>query len=92
LGDAWRRLTMAVRNKAQAWVFAALKEMRQKLPFPLLGIDSDNGSEFINTYLMQYCQQQKLSFTRSRRIVKRQLFRRAEELFDCAAGVRLSTL
>ena len=58
--------TLAVRNKAQAWVFAALKEMRQKLPFPLLGIDSDNGSEFINTYLVQYCQQQKLSFTRSR--------------------------
>ena len=58
--------TLAVRNKAQAWVFAALKEMRQKLPFPLLGIDSDNGSEFINSYLVQYCQQQKLSFTRSR--------------------------
>ena len=58
--------TLAVRNKAQAWVFAALKEMRQKLPFPLLGIDSDNGSEFINTYLLAYCQQQKLSFTRSR--------------------------
>jgi hypothetical protein len=58
--------TLAVRNKAQAWVFAALKEIRQKLPLPLLGIDSDNGSEFINTYLVQYCQQQKLSFTRSR--------------------------
>ena len=58
--------TRAVRNKAQTWVFAALKEMRQKLPFPLLGIDSDNGSEFINTYLVNYCQQQKLSFTRSR--------------------------
>ena len=58
--------TMAVRNKAQAWVFAALKEMRQRLPFPLLGIDSDNGSEFINKHLVAYCQQQKLSFTRSR--------------------------
>ena len=58
--------TQAVRNKAQAWVFGALKEMRQKLPFSLLGIDSDNGSEFINKYLVEYCQQQKLSFTRSR--------------------------
>lgn len=58
--------TQAVRNKAQAWVFAALKEMRQKLPFSLLGIDSDNGSEFINKYLVEYCQKQKLSFTRSR--------------------------
>lgn len=58
--------TLAVRNKAQAWVFPALKEMRQKLPFSLLGIDSDNGSEFINKYLVEYCQKQKLSFTRSR--------------------------
>jgi hypothetical protein len=58
--------TLAVRNKAQAWVFAALKEMRPKLPFSLLGIDSDNGSEFINKDLLAYCQQQKLSFTRSR--------------------------
>jgi len=58
--------TMAVRNKAQTWVFAALKEIRQNLPFPLLGIDSDNGSEFINKYLTDYCAQQKLSFTRSR--------------------------
>jgi hypothetical protein len=32
-----------------------LKEMRQKLPFSLLGIDSDNGSEFINKYLVEYC-------------------------------------
>lgn len=58
--------TQAVRNKAQAFVFAALKEIRQNLPFPLLGIDSDNGSEFINKYLVQYCDKQKLSFTRSR--------------------------
>lgn len=58
--------TLAVRNKAQAWVFAALKEMRQNLPFSLLGIDSDNGSEFINKDLVEYCQKQKLSFTRSR--------------------------
>jgi len=58
--------TMAVRNKAQAWVFAALKKLRKNLPFRLLGIDSDNGSEFINQYLANYCQEQKLSFTRSR--------------------------
>ena len=58
--------TMAVRNKAQAWVFAALKKLRKNLPFPLLGIDSDNGSEFINQYLTDYCKEEKLSFTRSR--------------------------
>lgn len=56
----------AVQNKAQVWVFAALKELRARLPFPLQGIDSDNGSEFINADLLQYCQQERLTFTRSR--------------------------
>ena len=56
----------AVQNKAQVWVFAALKELRARLPFPLHGIDSDNGSEFINADLLEYCQQQRLTFTRSR--------------------------
>lgn len=56
----------AVPNKAQVWVFAALKELRARLPFPLRGIDSDNGSEFINADLLQYCQQERLTFTRSR--------------------------
>ncbi len=58
--------TMAVKNKAQVWVFAALKKLRQNLPFPLLGLDSDNGGEFINTQLERYCRDQKLTFTRSR--------------------------
>ncbi|MEO8041736.1 MAG: transposase family protein [Acidobacteriota bacterium] len=56
----------AVRNKAQVWVFGALKEIRSRLPFKLLGIDSDNGSEFINDQLFRYCQSEKLTFTRSR--------------------------
>jgi hypothetical protein len=58
--------TMAVRNKAQALVFEALKKVRKNLPFPLLGLDSDNGSEFINDYLLRYCQQEQITFTRSR--------------------------
>ncbi|MET3172422.1 UNVERIFIED_ORG: hypothetical protein ABIB52_000246 [Arthrobacter sp. UYCu721] len=40
--------TVSVRNKAQKWVFAAIKEATAKFPFPVLGIDSDNGSELIN--------------------------------------------
>lgn len=36
------------------------------MPFPLRGIDSDNGSEFINAHLLRYCQEQELTFTRSR--------------------------
>ena len=58
--------TEAVRNKAQVWVFDALKDIRQRLPFPLLGIDSDSGGEFINNQLLRYCQQEKITFTRSR--------------------------
>ena len=42
------------------------KAMQARLPFALLGLDSDNGSEFINEMLFQYCQYQKITFTRSR--------------------------
>lgn len=58
--------TEAVRNKAQVWVFNALKDIRQRMPFPLLGIDSDSGGEFINDQLFRYCQQEKITFTRAR--------------------------
>lgn len=56
----------AVRNKAQKWVLAALAEVVAGFPFPVLGIDSDNGSEFINAHLLAFCQQQEITFTRSR--------------------------
>ncbi len=56
----------AVKNKAQRWVFEALIDVRARLPFELLGIDSDNGSEFINDYLFRYCSEQEITFTRSR--------------------------
>jgi hypothetical protein len=56
----------AVLNKAQQHVFAALAYIRQNLPFPLLGIDSDNGAEFINDELVRYCDQERLTFTRGR--------------------------
>jgi len=58
--------TQAVKNKARVWVFEALKEIRRRLPFKLLGIDSDNGSEFINGHLYGYCEQEKITFTRAR--------------------------
>lgn len=58
--------TRAVRNKAQAHVFAGIVAIRKSLPFRLLGLDSDNGSEFINTHLSRYCQHEGLTFTRSR--------------------------
>jgi hypothetical protein len=57
---------VAVANKAQIRVFEAIKRARQRLPFPLQGVDSDNGAEFINDELYRYCQQEKLTFTRGR--------------------------
>ena len=59
-------VTKAVLNKAQTHVFNALKEIRKRLPFDLKGIDSDNGSEFINHQLYRYCKQESITFTRSR--------------------------
>ena len=56
----------AVPTKAQKHVFAALEHIRRALPFPLLGIDSDNGEEFINAELLRYCNSQQITFTRGR--------------------------
>ena len=58
--------TRSVRNKAQKWMFAAIKDVTASFPFPILGIDSDNGSEFINWELFRWCEQNNLTFTRSR--------------------------
>lgn len=62
---AWTEC-VAVRNKAQKHVFEALGRARRRLPFRLRGIDSDNGSEFINDELYRYCQQEEITFTRGR--------------------------
>jgi hypothetical protein len=53
-------------NRSQVAVTAAIDLCRQRLPFPLLGIDSDNGSEFINANLIRYCEKEQITFTRSR--------------------------
>jgi len=62
---AWTE-TEAVKNKAQVWVFEALQKIRKRLPFELLGIDSDSGAEFINHHLYEYCEEENITFTRSR--------------------------
>jgi len=51
-------------NRGQEAVVAALKRAQQLLPFPILGIDTDNGAEFINMELMAYCEQEHITFTR----------------------------
>jgi len=62
---AWTE-TRGVKNKAQVWVFKALVHIGQSMPFSILGIDSDNGSEFINAHFMKYCQHHGIIFTRAR--------------------------
>jgi hypothetical protein len=56
----------ALLNKSQRVVEAAVEQARQLLPFPLLGLDSDNGSEFINELLLRYCEKRAITFTRCR--------------------------
>lgn len=59
-------VTQAVKDKAHKRVFAALMDITEAFPFPIRGIDSDNGSEFINEQLLRYCVEQKITFTRAR--------------------------
>lgn len=65
LSTGWTEC-QAVFPRNRHTVLEAIKAMQARLPFALLGLDSDNGSEFINEMLFQYCQYQKITFTRSR--------------------------
>lgn len=56
----------AIANKGQLAVLAALERLRARLPFPLVGLDCDNGSEFLNAHLLRYCQAEQLTLTRCR--------------------------
>jgi hypothetical protein len=57
---------LALKHRSQENVSVAIKLLRERLPFPLLGIDSDNDSVFINETLLRYCANERLTFTRSR--------------------------
>jgi len=65
ISTGWTDVT-ALSRRSQEAVSQAIHLMRQRLPFALLGIDSDNGSEFINDLLYRYCLDEKITFTRSR--------------------------
>jgi hypothetical protein len=65
VATAWTEC-IAVLGKSQRFVVDALRAVRARFPFPWLGIDSDNGSEFLNEHLVRYCQDERLTFTRSR--------------------------
>ncbi len=57
---------VAVWGKGQDRVGGAVYDVRRRLPMPLLGLDSDNGGEFINQSLYDYCRRNSITFTRSR--------------------------
>lgn len=56
----------AVMGKGQHGILQALTTIAQQLPFALRGLDSDNGSEFINGHLVAFCRRHRIQFTRSR--------------------------
>jgi hypothetical protein len=56
--------------RSQETVLAAIKRARTLFPFPILGIDSDNGGEFINEIVIAYCEQEHITFTRGRPYLK----------------------
>ena len=65
VGSGWTELC-ALLNNAHRWVKERIVHTRQALPFPMLGIDSDNGGEFINHQLFDWCVQNGVKFTRGR--------------------------
>jgi hypothetical protein len=61
---------LALLYRSQETVLAAFQQARMLFPFPVLGIDTDNGGEFINETVMAYCEQEQISFTRGRPSLK----------------------
>ncbi|MCP4423605.1 MAG: transposase family protein [Chloroflexi bacterium] len=53
-------------HRSQIAVPEALDQLQERLPFPLLGIDSDNDGLFINELMLKYCQKNSITFTRCR--------------------------
>src|SRR3984893_5753963 len=71
----------SVPTKEAKCVLGALESIANKMPFPILGVDSDNGAEFINVYLFIWCRNREITFTRATADEQeRRLSRRAEEL------------
>jgi len=56
--------------RSQETVLAAIRRARTLFPFPIVGIDTDNGGEFINEALITYCKQEHITFTRGRPSLK----------------------
>ena len=57
---------LALLRRTEADILQALTTARQILPFQLVGLDTDNGSEFMNYGLLAYCERETIQFTRGR--------------------------
>jgi len=57
--------------RSRETVLAAIQRSRTLFPFPILGIDTDNGGEFLNEEVFAYCEQEQITFTRGRPYQKR---------------------
>jgi len=69
IASCWVEL-QAVWGKGQNRVGGAIQRVHERLPVPLVGLDSDNGSEFINHRLYDWCQRHGVTFTRGRAWMK----------------------
>ena len=65
IGSGWTELR-AMLNKAQRWIKESLDELKSSVPFPILGFHSDNGDEFKNYTVYEWCKNHGVEFTRTR--------------------------
>jgi hypothetical protein len=65
IATAWVEC-LPLRYRSQHAVIQALDQVRRLLPFTMLGLDTDNGSEFLNAEVLAYCEREQITFTRGR--------------------------
>ncbi len=65
VATGWTELGV-LRNKAMVWTIKEIEEIKKNFPVKIKKIHSDNGSEFINSYLFKFCKENGIEFTRSR--------------------------
>ena len=69
IATGWTECLPLLTKSAES-VLEAIKQARSLFPFPLLGLDTDNGTEFINDLLVTYCEREQITFTRGRPALK----------------------
>ena len=56
----------AFMGRSRKYTIEGTERIKQRLPFPLLGVDFDTGGEFVNWHFIWYCQKNKITYTRAR--------------------------